>query len=142
MDFSYRVSLRKDTNGTILVTFPELQGVVTFGENREDALARAADALVTGVEFLIRHRLPVPVPSAKGGSHRVALPATLAAKVALHNLMLTKKVTRAALSRMLGVHRPQVDRLVDLRHGSRLEQLEAAYLALGHRLVVDIVPQG
>jgi antitoxin HicB len=33
---------------------------------------------------------------------------------------------------------PQIDRLVDLRHASRLDQLEAAFRALGKRLSVEI----
>jgi antitoxin HicB len=35
-------------------------------------------------------------------------------------------------------HLPQVDRLLDLMHGSRLDQLEAAFRALGLRLGVKI----
>jgi antitoxin HicB len=33
---------------------------------------------------------------------------------------------------------PQIDRLVDLRHASRLDQLEAAFRALGKQLTVEI----
>jgi hypothetical protein len=34
---------------------------------------------------------------------------------------------------------PQVDRLLSLRHGSRLEHLEAALAALDHRLEMRVV---
>lgn len=139
MEYSYRTKARKDDNGTIMVSFPDFPGVHTFGEDREDAYAHALDALITGVEFYVRTKRAIPDPS-RGSGRRVSLPATLAAKVALHNLMLSRNVNRAELGRRLGVHRPQVDRLVDLRHGSRLEQLEAAYGALGHRLVLHIAP--
>jgi antitoxin HicB len=33
---------------------------------------------------------------------------------------------------------PQIDRLVDLRHASRLDQLEAAFRALGKQLCVEV----
>ena len=44
----------------------------------------------------------------------------------------------AGLARRLGWHMPQVDRLFDLRHASRLDQIEAAAHVLGKRLEVRI----
>jgi len=38
------------------------------------------------------------------------------------------------LARLLGVHMPQVDRLLDLRHRSKLEQADAALNAVGYRI--------
>jgi antitoxin HicB len=37
-------------------------------------------------------------------------------------------------ARRLGWHAPQVDRLLDLRHASRLDQLDRALRAVGKRL--------
>ena len=45
----YRINIRKDSNGTYLATFPDLPGVQTFGDTREEALERANDAFLTGV---------------------------------------------------------------------------------------------
>jgi antitoxin HicB len=47
-------------------------------------------------------------------------------------------LSKAALARRLGVHAPQVNRLLDLRHGSRLDQLADALRALGRELVVSV----
>ena len=44
----------------------------------------------------------------------------------------------AELARRLGWHMPQVDRLLDLHHASRLDQAEAALNALGRRLEVSV----
>jgi antitoxin HicB len=52
--------------------------------------------------------------------------------------MLAAKVGKAALARRLNCHLPQIDRLLDLRHASRLDQLEAAFRALGKQLSVEI----
>jgi antitoxin HicB len=41
---------------------------------------------------------------------------------------------KADLARLLGVHMPQVDRLLDLRHRSKLEQADAALNAVGYRI--------
>ena len=42
------------------------------------------------------------------------------------------------LARRLGWHMPQIDRLFDLRHASRLDQIEAAARALGRQLDVRV----
>ena len=44
----------------------------------------------------------------------------------------------AELARRLRWHLPQVSRVLDPRHASRMEQLEAALAALGLRLIVDV----
>ena len=133
----YRFNLRKDTNGTYLATFPDLPGVQTFGDTKAEAIKHAADAFLTGVEYLIRTRREVPAPRVAGGN-RCQVSAMVASKIALHNLMIREKVNRAELSRRLNMHRPQVDRLVNLRHGSQLDQIEAAFDALGQRLEISV----
>lgn len=134
----YRINIRKDTNRTFLVTFPDLPGVQTFGATREEAIERALDAFLTGIDFLIRTRREIPKPRADGGT-RLKISALVASKIALHNLMIRENVNRAELSRRLKLHRPQVDRLVDLRHGSQLDQIEAAFDALGQRLEINVI---
>ena len=48
--------------------------------------------------------------------------------------MRAQRVGKAELGRRLNCHLPQIDRLLDLGHDSRLDQLEAALAALGKRL--------
>ena len=45
---------------------------------------------------------------------------------------------KAELARRLGWHMPQVDRLFDLKHASKMEQLEAAAGVLGKRVLVEV----
>jgi antitoxin HicB len=45
---------------------------------------------------------------------------------------------KADLARLLGVHMPQVDRLLDLRHRPKLEQVEAALNAVGYRIELAV----
>jgi antitoxin HicB len=55
--------------------------------------------------------------------------------------MREQGVGRAELARRLRWHLPQVARVLDMRHASRMEQVEtalAALAALGLRLVVDV----
>jgi antitoxin HicB len=68
----------------------------------------------------------------------VALPALTEAKLALYSAMRAGKVGKAELARRLNCHLPQIDRLLDLTHDSRLDQMEAAFRALGKRLDIRI----
>jgi antitoxin HicB len=45
-------------------------------------------------------------------------------------------VSNGELARRLGWQDPQIDRLLDLNHASRLDQIETALAALGKRLDV------
>jgi len=38
----------------------------------------------------------------------------------------------------MGIHKQQVERLLDLDHTSRIEQMELAFRAIGKRIVTDI----
>ena len=138
----YRAKLTREDD-TVLVSFPDLPGAHSFGADDDDALTHGLDAMVTVIEAHIKDRRSVPLPKA-GKGPRIAVPALLAAKVALHNEMLAQHVNKAELGRRLAQHPPQIDRLVNVRHGSKLDQLEAAFRALGKRLeirVEDSVPR-
>lgn len=52
--------------------------------------------------------------------------------------MSEQGVKKSELARRLGGHMPQVDRLFDLRHASRLDQIEAAARALSMTLEVRV----
>ena len=135
--YTYPIKITKDTNDTFLVSFPDFPEAHTFGDTKEDAVARAVDALATVIDAYIADRREIPAPSS--GSPVVTLPALMVAKVALYQSMRRQRVGKAELGRRLRWHLPQVDRLLDVRHGSQLEQLEAAFGALGQRLEISIV---
>ena len=124
-------------DGTILVTCPDLPEVTSFGDDEADALAHARDAVVTALEGRIRAREAIPLPSTAAGP-AVALPALVELKVALHNAMVAADVRKAELGRRLGWHPPQVDRLLELDHASKLDQIEEAFAALGRTISIDV----
>jgi antitoxin HicB len=135
----YPVTLERDDNDTIVVSFPDFPEAHTFGETRADALAHAVDALATVIDAYIKDRRDIPLPSAAAGSHRVTTPALVEAKIRLYEAMRAAKVGKSELARRLDWHLPQVDRLLSMTHASRLGQLEAAFGALGKRLVVGVL---
>lgn len=135
----YPVTITEDDNDTMLVSFVDLPAQ-TFGDDREDALRHAVDALATVLDAYIKDGREIPAPSK--GKVRVAVPALIEAKIRLYEAMRAGKVTKAELGRRLHWHGPQVDRLLAMKHGSQLDQLEAAFGALGKRLMVSLDDRG
>jgi antitoxin HicB len=137
----YPVNLRKDDGETWVVTVPDFPEAHTFGDSKADALARAADAIASAMQGRIGDRKIISPPSPrKRGQYLVAIPAVVTAKLALYRAMLEARITKAALARRLGMHPPQVDRLLDLDHDSRIDQIERAARALGHELHIELRP--
>ena len=135
----YRIVLTPDDNGTLLVSFPDFPEAHTFGADEAEARTRAVDALETVIAAYMKDRRPIPSPRpARKRDLVVTLPALVAAKVGLYDALLTSKTTKYALARKLQWHMPQVDRLFDVRHASKLDQIEAAALALGKRVDVRV----
>ena len=135
----YPVKLSRDTNGTILVDFPDVPEAHTFGEDEDEALIHAVDALETALSTYIDDRRDIPKPSpVKRRGKFVTAPALTEAKLALYSAMRVQRVGKAELARRLNWHLPQVDRLLDLLHSSRLDQLETAFRALGKRISVVV----
>ena len=136
--FDYPVTLTADS-GTVLVTFVDVPEAITFGADEDEALLHAVDALETALSFYVESRTPLPVPSRdKRGQHSESPSALEGAKLGVYRAMTDQGVKKAELARRLGWHMPQVDRLFDLRHASRLDQIEAAARALGMTLEVPV----
>jgi antitoxin HicB len=133
----YRIDLTPDDNGTFLVTCPQLPIVATFGETEEEARRHAIDAIETALASMIDDGDDVPVPEGSEGP-TVRLPLLTALKVNLYWALRASKITRAELARRLEWNRESVDRLFRLDHRSRLEQIEAAFSALGREVDVDV----
>ncbi|WP_106858160.1 type II toxin-antitoxin system HicB family antitoxin [Caballeronia novacaledonica] len=136
---SYPVNLEPDTNNTYLVTFPDIPEALSVGDDEDEALLNALDALETAIEAYFDEKREVPMPSkAKQGQPVVTLPALVVSKVLLQNEMIRQGVRKSELARRLNVHMPQVDRLLDPRHSSKIEAIEAAFRTLGKRLKISI----
>lgn len=134
----YPVTLERDDNDTILVSFPDFPEAHSLGEDEADALVHAQDALATAIDAYIKDRRDIPLPSAIVARHRVTTPALVEAKIRLYEAMRAAKVGKSELAKRLNWHLPQVDRLLEMRHASRLAQIEAAFRALGKRLIVGV----
>jgi antitoxin HicB len=123
----------------INVTFPDLPEAITCGYSEEEAMEYAVDALETILsEYIKRRHIPKPGKARGKGMRLVALPALSEAKVRLYEAMRSQGVRKADLARRVGWHKSQMDRLLDLTHASRLDQIETALKGLHLRLAVQV----
>ena len=137
--FSYPVRLAPDDNDTVLATFPDVAEAVTFGDDDDDALMHAVDALLTALAHRIDEGREIPAPTRPGrGKPLVDLPPLAAAKVALYRTMREQGISKAALARRMDIQAPQIDRLLGLYRASRLEHVNRALAALGKRLAIEV----
>lgn len=135
----YPARMEADSNATQLVTFPDFPEAATFGDGVEDALLHAQDALLTAVAARIEDGEEVPLPSPmRDDLCPVELPAMAEAKILLWRAMREANVRKPDLARKLGWAPPEVDRLLDPDHASRLDHIEAAVRSLGKRLALAV----
>ena len=130
----YPIELEED-DGTLMVTSPDFPELTTFGEDRTEALTRAVDAFDEAIAARINLGQEIPSPSR--GRNRVTLPTLTAVKVILYQGMKDQGIGKAELARRLGWHLPQVDRVLDVNHRSRLDRMDAALGAIGRHLEVS-----
>jgi len=139
--FKYAVQVEHDADtDSYLATCRNLPLMASVGDTLDNALLEAVDGLTTAVAIEIEQRRPIPVDSVfEKGDHPVAIPLLVALKIALHNGMIETGVRKAELARRLDQKGPQIDRLLEVRHSSKVEALEHALYQLGRRVEIKIV---
>ena len=137
MRYRYPIQLDPEPDGSAVnLSFPDVPGALTFGDDEAEALALAEDCLVAALRGYMKLGKTVPVPSAARGRPVVALPSLAAAKHALYAAMREARISNVALARRLGVTENVVRKLLDLDHRSHIGHVEAALGKLGVRLEV------
>jgi antitoxin HicB len=139
----YQALFEPTGEGGYVVTFPDFRWGVTQGDSLEQVGEMATDALSMILNDLIEkgERLPTP------GKHRgrkfraVRLPALHGTRVELYVAFHASGVREAELARRMGISKVNVDRLFDLNHQSQLDQIEAAFRALGKELTFGVETQ-
>ena len=136
--FTYPVDLSTDEAGYVVALFPDLPEAMTNGTHRAEALSEAANCLEEALAGRIRRGDDIPAPSAARGRPRVAPGALISAKAALHLVLREAGMSKVALARRLRCDEAVVRRMLDPRHKSKIERIEAALAVLGKRLVVGV----
>lgn len=133
----YALNLTPDGD-SLLVTSPDFPEVSSFGATREEALHWGRLAIEEAIAARMAEGDDIPGPrTAPVPGENVDLPLLTVLKAGLYMQLRARGMTRADLMRLLRCPREQVDRLFRLTHKSTLQQIEAAYKALGAELRVE-----
>jgi antitoxin HicB len=133
---AWPVTLDPADEGGFVVNFPDFPEGWSQGDTREEAMVQAADLLETMVANYMAEGWGLPAPSTAGARPLVHLAPLVAAKAEVYCAMRRAGISKAELARRIGISPQQAQRLFDIHHLSRLDQIEAALAALGRRLVV------
>jgi antitoxin HicB len=134
----YPVKLKAESDGFV-VTFPDVPEAITEGDSKVEALQHALDALETVFMYIFGTDKKIPLPSAlKRGQAWVELPPPAAAKVLLHNEMVKQKVRPIDLARKMGIPRQEMNRVLNLKHNTKIETTAQALNALGKYLELNV----
>ena len=137
--FSYPATFRKDKSGRVLVLFPDFPRAATDGANIDEALEQAVDCLGSAVAFAMAYKEEIRRPSVpKRGQRVVPVPLWVAPKLALHWRMRELGLNNSQLARRLGVRETVVRRMLDPRHATKAEKLQAVLVALGQKVVFAV----
>jgi antitoxin HicB len=144
MVMSYEVVMKMDetADGTPswMVTCPAFPEVTTFGDDQKEACVNGLRAIEEAISARISDNEPLPHPMKKtnGNGAFVEVPALTFLKSVLYMICKESNISRAELARRLGWHREQVDRLFRIDHKSQIDQIEAAFKAIGVPLAFNI----
>jgi antitoxin HicB len=127
----------EDGNG-FHVRFPDLPEALTGGSDMRDTQEQAADCLAEALAGRIARGDPIPNPSRiKRGQHAISVPLYLAPKLALYLAMRESGLRNTDMAKRLGLSETVVRRMLDPKHNTKPEKIQAALAALGKRIVVS-----
>ena len=136
---SYPATLKADKTGGYVVTFKDVPEAITQGEDLDDALEQAADALDEAMAGRMRLRDEIPMPSKAGkDTPLVPLPTATALKVALYRTIREAELSNVKVAKRLGYDEKEVRRLLNPDHASKAQRIEEALGLLGKKVVVSI----
>jgi antitoxin HicB len=135
---SYPASFLPEEHGKgFHVRFPDLPEALTGGDDIGDTFLQAADCLAEAIAGRIARGDEIPPPSKpEPGQHVISVPLYLAPKLALYLAMRERRIPNTELAKRLEVSETVVRRMLNPKHDTQPEKIQAALVALGKRIVV------
>ncbi len=146
--YAYTYNLVEE-EGEVFFEFrnPDLSFIVTSvapdspeATDSQKAAAYAHDALITGLQGLISLREDIPAvddPHLRQSDGFVDLSVVESAKLKLYELLQANDCSISQLARQLRKSRPIAQRLLDLSHPSKIDEIEKAVASFDMKLVHD-----
>lgn len=137
MDIRYPATVERQTDGSYLVKFVDLDDTFTEGKTKDEALFNAAEVLSGMLAWRLDEGKDVPPPSRKiKGAYYIAPDAKTQAAMLLRLARAERSLSE--LARALETSWPAAKRLEDPTHWPSLKTLDKAAAALGKRLVLTL----
>ena len=138
MRYLYPCILTPEKEGGFFVSFPDVPGALTCGDDRTEALEMAEDALVAMLAVYVQQQREIPTPSpVADGQELVAVPPIAAAKLALYTAMREQGITGNALAVRLNLSDSAIRKLLDPDCYSHISQIMKALRNVGRSLVIE-----
>ena len=138
MRYLYPCILTPEKEGGFFVSFPDIPGALTCGDDRTEALEMAEDALVAMLAVYVQQQREIPTPSPVADDQElVAVPPIAAAKLALYTAMREQGITGNALANRLNLSDSAIRKLLDPDCYSHISQIMKALRNVGRSLVIE-----
>jgi antitoxin HicB len=139
MDFVYSADFLAQEDGSFVVVFPDVPEAITQGDNREDAIVSASDALGMALRGYLADGRALPAPASRGnGLVPIPVDAATALKLAVIEAFNASGISKTELARRMGKPDNEPYRILDPDHPTKLAALEAALAALGKQVFVSV----
>ncbi len=130
-----------ESEAGFVVTFPDMPEAITQGDDKDEALENAADALDEAVMGRMKRVDDISAAAFRDG-HSIPVPTQTALKAALYMVTRGERGAQGALASRLGKDEKEVRRLLDPRHRSRISSLERALRGYGKQVTIHLEDVG
>lgn len=141
MSFNFACRKFKTEDGVPFIKCRDLPEITSWPSESEKLEDWALSAVEDCLAFRMKDGTVIPEASAtRAGEFVVRLPLSATAKILLHNAMAEARVSRSELARRTGLKLPEVTRLLNLRHATKVDSVADALRALGYELSLVTTP--
>lgn len=136
-DYRFAVTLESDPDGGLLATFPDVPEAITYGDDREDAIRSAQEALAVALFGYLKEGRPVPMSRRRTGL-LIAPQTTDVLKIAVVEAWLDSGLSKSEFARMLGINEKEARRILDPDAATKADRLEEALSVLGRKIHIAV----
>lgn len=137
--FNFACRFMTVEDGTEIIKCRDLPELLSWPAEGETLEQWAHYAVKDCVAFRLKDGLEVPEATpAEDGEYVVEISLTEEAKIILHNEMVRAKVSRSALAEKNNLTLPEVTRLLNYNHRTKIETIDSALRSLGKKLSFSV----
>lgn len=138
--FNFACQFLKVEDGTEIIRCRDLPELLSWPSNGETPEKWARYAVEDCISFRMKDGELVPEASEpQEGELVVSLTKSAEAKILLHNEMVKGHISRAEFARRAGMRLPDVTRLLNIKHQTKLDTIDNALRVVGKQIKLSIV---